>query len=156
MKTVFKIFSLGLLFAFLGPQAGYSQQLPPAFLLGEDESAYDKLCTAYPRTLLAVSNNDLDLALKNWFEFLGDMDRYAKSINFEVKGMKLWLHVFWKEDGSIAHIGFFFLPNSRLFKTEEVKAFFSSFIRQYQPKMKSDRSFSHYTSASFPVLSERR
>ncbi|MBK7338533.1 MAG: hypothetical protein IPJ00_21375 [Saprospirales bacterium] len=41
-------------------------------------------------------------------------------------------------------------------KTEELKALFSGFIRQYKPVVTSDRSFSHYTSAAFPLVSERK
>jgi hypothetical protein len=143
-------------FGTLSAQNAQPQPLTPAFLLGEDETSYEKLCEAHPRTLLAVSNNDIELALKNWFSFLRNVDQYAKTINFDMKGLKVWLHVFWNADGSVAHIGFFVMPNSRNVKTEELKALFSGFIRQYKPVLTSDRSFSHYTSAAFPLVSERK
>lgn len=151
--------AMAMLLAGLGTMAAQNPQpqpLSPAFLLGEDEASYEKLCEGHPRTLLAVSNNDIDLALKNWFSFLRSVDNYAKTINFDMKGLKVWLHVFWNGDGSLSHIGFFIMPNSRNVKPEELKALFSGFIRQYKPTLSSDRSFSHYTSAAFPLVSERK
>jgi hypothetical protein len=156
MPVVFKMFLCCSFALMVAAQSASAQDLPAVFVLGEDETAYERLTNTFPRTLLAVSSNDLEEALKYWLELMGEIDRYSKTINFEIKGMKVWLHVFWNEDGSIAHIGFFFLPNSRNIKEEEVKAFFSSFIRQYKPVLKSDRKFSHYTSVSFPVLAEKK
>lgn len=156
MQVVLRILFLCHLCMMLGTHTISAQDVPAVFVLGEDEAAYERVTNAFPRTLLAVSSNDLEVALKNWLELMGEIDRYSKAINFEIKGMKVWLHVFWNEDGTIAHIGFFFLPNSRNMKQEEVSAFFSSFIRQYKPVLKSDRKFSHYTSVSFPVLAEKK
>ncbi len=93
-----------------------AQVLPPSFMLGEDESAYEKLCEAHPRTLIGVSNNDIDAALKNWLTLVQGIDTYAKSINLNIDGLRVWLHVFWKADGTIDHIGFFIMPNSRFIK----------------------------------------
>jgi hypothetical protein len=156
MKYFLKIFLLCCGFALINTQTALSQDMPAVFVLGEDEAAYEKLAAAHPRALLAVSGNDFEMALRHWLQLMGEVERYSNTINFDIKGMKLWLHVFWNEDGSIAHIGFFFLPNSRNFKPEEVKAFFSGFIRQYKPVLKSDRKFNHYTSVSFPVLAEKK
>ena len=156
MPIVFKMLLCCSILLMAAAQPVTGQEVPAVFVLGEDEAAYERLSNTFPRTLLAVSSNDLAAALKYWLELMGEIDRYSKTINFEIKGMKLWLHVFWNEDGTIAHIGFFFLPNSRNFKVEEVKAFFASFMRQYKPVLKSDRKFSHYTSVSFPVLSEKK
>lgn len=152
MRSVCKMLLCSLLFISGVALSAKAQEMPAVFLLGEDESNYEKLTSAFPRSLIAVSNNDIEVALKNWLQLTASIDEYSRSINFEIKGMKLWMHVFWNEDGSIAHIGFFFLPDSRNFKFEEVKAFFSGFIRQYKPVLKSDRKFNHYTSVSFPVL----
>ena len=150
-----KIFLCSLFLAVAIMPALKAQEVPSVFLLGEDEEVYEKLTSAFPRSLIAVSNNDIEVALKNWLQLMTRIDEYSRSINFEIKGMKLWMHVFWNEDGSIAHIGFFFLPDSRNFKEDEVRAFFSGFIRQYKPVLKSDRKFNHYTSVSFPVLTQR-
>jgi hypothetical protein len=156
MKISFKMLLLCFGLVLVNARTVFSQDLPAAFVLGEDEAAYEKLTAAHPRSLLAVSGNDFEMALRHWLELMGEVERYSKTINFDVKGMKLWLHAFWNEDGTIAHIGFFFLPNSRNFKPEEVKAFFSGFIRQYKPVLKSDRKFNHYTSVSFPMLAEKK
>ena len=156
MQSAIRIFFCCFCFLGIMPSQTSAQNFPPVFILGDDETTYEKLTATFPRTLLAVSSNDLEEALKNWVSLMGEIERYSKAINFEIKGMKVWLHVFWNEDGTIAHIGFFFLPNSRNFVVEEVKAFFSGFIRQYKPVLTSDRNFSHYTSVSFPILAERK
>lgn len=138
------------------PQSANAQSLPAVFVLGEQEAAYEKLCEQHSRTLLAASNNDMDQALKNWFELLQAIDKHAQTINYDIKGLKVWLHVFWNPDGSISNIGFFMMPNSRNFKPEEIKALFSSFMRQYKSSFKSDKPFSHYTSANFPAFIQRK
>ncbi|MFM8449844.1 MAG: hypothetical protein ACKOAY_07035 [Haliscomenobacter sp.] len=143
-------------FTVVGTLQLAAQDLPAAFLLGEDEKAYEALCEAHPRTLVGVSNNDMDTALKSWFSLIQEIEVYANASQFKIDGLKVWLHVFWAPDGSIDHIGFFPLPNSRFIKTEELKALFSSFIRHYKPVLRSERPFSHYTSASFPVLLDRK
>jgi hypothetical protein len=122
------------------------------FQLGQDEAAYEKLTQDYARGLLVVSNNDMKQALNNWYEVLKSMQDHANASNFNISSLKVYLHVFWNADGSIHRIGYFLMPDSRNFKPEEIKAFFGSFIRQYQPKLRSDKNFSHYTSASFPIL----
>jgi hypothetical protein len=149
-------FLLAIACAICIPHAHAQDALPPSFLLGEDEAAYEKLCEAHPRTLIGVSNNDIDAALKNWFGLVKSIETYANSVNFKVDGLRVWLHIFWNTDGKIDHIGFFLMPNSRFFKEEELKALLSGFIRQYKPVLNSDRPFSHYTSASFPVLSAKK
>lgn len=154
-KSIIYTLLIGLV-TILGVLPVSAQQLPPAFLLGEDEKAYEALCEAHPRTLVGVSNNDMDTALKSWFSLIQEMEEYANTAQFKIDGLKLWLHVFWAPDGTIDHIGFFPLPNSRFIKTDELKALFSSFIRHYKPVLQSERPFSHYTSASFPVLLDRK
>lgn len=156
MKKIALLGFAAIIFWAAGSIRANAQAVSPAFMLGEDESAYEKLCEAHPRTLIGVSNNDIDAALKNWLTLVQSIDTYAKSINFNIDGLRVWLHVFWKADGTIDHIGFFVMPNSRFVKSEELKALFSSFIKQYRPVLSSDRPFSHYTTASFPILSERK
>ncbi len=122
------------------------------FELGKDEAAYEKLTQEHTRGLLIVSNNDMKQTLSNWFDLLKSIQEHANQSNFNINGVKIYLHVFWNENGSINRVGYFLMPDSRFIKPEEMKAFFGSFIRQYQPKLSSDKKFSHYTSASFPIL----
>ena len=83
------------------------------------------------------------------------MDAYAENIDFDLKGVKVWLHVFWSETGRIDHLGFLLRPDSRLINVSELKVFFAGFIEQYQLQVTSTRKFNHYTGATFPTVAER-
>ncbi|NRB62155.1 MAG: hypothetical protein HRU40_03840 [Saprospiraceae bacterium] len=131
-----------------------AQNVKKAFILGENEEAYEKLSREHARTLLAVSNNDPEEALGNWFETMRGIERYANSIDFDIKGLKALLHIFWNEDGTIGHIGYFILPDSRNYPPEDLSALLASFVRQHTSELTSDRKFSHYTNVSFPTFVE--
>jgi hypothetical protein len=132
----------------------YAQQsdLPTAFMLGENEKAYEKLTEDYSQSLLEASDNDITKAFEHWLDMMQAVDTYAEKIRFDIKGIRVWLHVFWNPDGSVAHIGYLLRPDSRNAETAELTAFFSSFARQYQFPVKSSKPFSHYTGATFPTL----
>lgn len=130
-------------------------QLPKAFQLGGNEKAYEALTQEYPQTLLAACNNDMKIAFDHWLGMMKELEVYAERINFDIKGVKVRLHVFWDTDGGIEHIGFVFRPNSRNARPEEFSAFLSSFIRQYTFPVQSQQKYSHYTIASFPTFSEK-
>lgn len=133
-----------------------AQNMRKAFLLGENEEQYDQLRTEYARTLLTVFNNNEENALKSWFQLLQAMEAYSEKIDFDLNGMKLYLNVFWNADGSISHIGALPKPDSKNVKSEDLIAFFSSFIRQNTVTgPTSDRKYSHYTTVSFPIFAEK-
>jgi hypothetical protein len=85
------------------------------------------------------------------------METYADAIQFNLKGLKLWIHIFWNEKGEINHIGYFVHPESRQIDKKEMSAFFSAFSRlAAKPDFKSGMKISHYTSASFPTFATSR
>lgn len=137
---------------FLSPVL--AQDLKKAFALGENEEAYEALSKEHARTLLVVSDNDPTEALANWLNTMRSLEDYARSIDFDIKGLKVLLHVFWNEDGSIRNIGYFILPDSRNYAQEDLSALLASFARQYTSELTSDRKFSHYTNVSFPTFVE--
>lgn len=134
----------------------WSQELRKAFVLGTNEEAYEQLSQEHARTLLVVSNNDPQEALVNWLNTMRGIEQYAQSIDFDIKGLKVLLHIFWNEDGTIHRIGYFILPDSRNYQQEDLAALFASFARQYTSELKSDRKFSHYTNVSFPTFVEQK
>lgn len=152
-----KLILLSFLSAFLFTQAqAQIQQLPAVFLLGENEDSYEVATQTYSKTLLEVCSNDMKGAFDHWINMMKDMESFAERIKFDVKGVKVWMHVFWNEQGSIDHIGYFLRPDSRNIKTNELSAFFKAFMNQYETfPLKSDRKFSHYTGATFPTFVER-
>ncbi len=131
-------------------------ELPKVFKLGANEAAYETLVQEYPQTLLAACNNDMKVAFDKWLEMMKALDDHARRINFDIKGIKVRLHVFWDADGSIKHIGYILRTDSRALEKEaEFGAFLSSFTRQYSFPVQSQQKYSHYSIATFPTYSER-
>lgn len=131
-------------------------ELPKVFKLGTNEAAYETLAQEYPQTLLAACNNDMKVAFDKWLEMMKALDEHAGRINFDIKGIKVRLHVFWDADGTIKHIGYILRSDSRVLEKEaEFGAFLSSFTRQYRFPVQSQQKYSHYSIATFPTFSER-
>ncbi len=151
MKLLFSILSL----LFIS-QLGFSQtDSPTVFVLGENEKNYEYLTQQYSQSLLEASGNDIKKAFNYWIDMMSAMDDYSNRVRYDLKGVKVWIHVFWAADGKVDHIGYILRPDSRNVKTEELTAFFSSFTRNYQFPLKSGKNFNHYTGASFPTFVQR-
>ena len=142
-------------FAYAAP--GQGSTLPRVFVLGEDEQAYNHLVESYgTSSLLNVCQNDMEKAFGKWLDMMGAMEAYAQKINFDINGVKIWVHVFWSADGTIDHIAYHLKPNSRNIDQQEFTAFLSSFIKNYKFPLTTDGvNYSHYASASFPTFSKR-
>ncbi len=132
-----------------------SDDMPAVFKLGENEQGYEALNQMYSQTLLEVSNFDTQKAFDSWMNMMREMEDYAKKIRFDVKGIKVWLHVFWNPDGSVSHIGYLLRPDSRNIDALELAAFFKTFMGRYKLPATSNKRFSHYTGANFPIYSEK-
>ena len=133
-------------FNFIG-----AQSLPKVFQLGEYEKAYQEASTASKLTLLDVCNDDIVVAFETWLKMTEAMEAYSKTVQIDIKGVKLWMHVFFDGDGSIQHIGYVFRQDSKNVVKEEFEAFLKSFMVRYQLPVVNENSFSHYSIASFPV-----
>ena len=145
------------LFAVLFPFLGFSMVSPPdtvlpkVFLIGEYEKSYEKAANAYNTMLLTACNDDINKAYDKWISMIQEMEAYSNLIQYDLKGIKLWLHVFWDSKGKIDHIAFHLKPNSKLVDTQELKGFFASFINHYVFPLRTSSDYSHYGSASFPT-----
>lgn len=129
--------------------------LPKVFLLGNHEVAYEKL-SGEGTSLLAVCEDDFNAAHGKWNSLLKEMEAHAEMINYDIKGVKMWLHVFWDDKGKINHIAFYLKPNSRNVKTEEMTAFLTDFVNNYHLPAQYDDHFSHYSGAAFPTLNWKK
>jgi len=125
--------------------------LPKVFLIGEYEEQYGLLYETYHAILLSVCHDDMNLAFDKWMDMITEMEAYANQINFELRGVKVWLKVFWSSAGSIEHISYYLKPNSRNIDTAELSAFLSSFMNHYQLPIRSGVRFTHNGSAAFPT-----
>ena len=104
---------------------------------------------------MALYNNDINLAYKGWGEFLMDVEDFALRLDFDLKGVRLWLNIYFNADGTISNLAFFPKPNSRNVPNDQLVAFFKKFIGQYRLIESSDIGFQHSASASFPTFFHR-
>lgn len=121
-------------------------------LIGSNPKKYEGANLLYKTQLLEVCNNNLDSAYQTWVTVLHDIEKFAESSGFDVKGLKLWIHVFVQND-RIKELYFHPKPNSRNTDFGKVEEFFEKFISVYHFPTYSDTKFNHYGSASFPVFS---
>lgn len=124
---------------------------PKVFILGEHEKAYEQLNLDYSTMLLTACRGDMDVAYEKWISMLSEMEAYATLINYDIKGVKVWLNVFWDKDGTVKHIAYHLKQNSRNIDTAEFTAFLISFINHYKFPLVINKKYSHYGSASFPT-----
>jgi len=125
--------------------------LPKVFQIGEYEEQYGLLYETYHDILLTVCDDDMELAFGKWMHMIEEMEYYAHEIDFDLKGVKVWLKLFWNSDGTIRYLAYHLKPNSLNIDTAELSAFFVSFVNRYQMPVKTNLKFTHNGSAQFPT-----
>ncbi len=156
LKILHNISKLRIACLFVLVQSiSYAQDMPKVFLIGENEAEYEELVTECNTMLLSVCKDSMNVAYSNWLTMLSDMEEYAKTVDYDIKGVKIWINVFWNGDGTLKHIVYYPKSTSRNMDFEELSAFFSSFINNYQLPVKHYSCYSHYGSATFPTFSRR-
>lgn len=126
------------------------------FELGTDEQRYEQLTGSYSQSLLEATGGDITRAFESWLDMQQAIDTYAAEQNYDLNGVRMWLHVFWGPTGRIDQIGFLLRPDSRNVSAAEIKALLGGFAGRYTLPVQSGQRFSHYTGATFPTLSQRR
>ncbi len=154
MRTVLVVCLLAVLTSPVFAQDN-TQALPKVFILGEEEKLYETLTKNYSETLLSACGGNMDLAVEKWLGMMQEMEAYAKKIRYELRGIKLWMHVFWDADGTIKHIGFRLRPDSRNVRQEELAAFLASFMGKYKFPVTYNNTYAHYVGVTFPTFVER-
>jgi hypothetical protein len=127
-------------------------QLPKVFLIGEYSEEFEAMSAEYKDNLMSVCNYDMDVAYKKWMSMLQEMETYSDRIDYDLKGIKIWLKVFIEPDGTVKHIAYYLKPRSRNVDVEELTAFLSSFMNNYKFPLINKTRYSHYGSASFPTI----
>ena len=153
--------SLYILVAFIGlSHTFYAQvtnsdvELPKVFQIGDFTEDYEKLYLSHIN-LLEVCDDNMQFAYDQWLHMLNKMDDMSGELGVDLKGVKLWLNVFWNKDGVINHLVYRPKPNSKNLDDATLSAFFKNFVKHYQLPIKADQSFTHYGGAAFPTLSSR-
>lgn len=152
--VIFSIFSFCSLIVFGQQQKPSEGPTAKVFYIGENEKEYEKIVKNYSTMLFTVCENQMEKAYDNWSLFLKDVDAYIAKQNYDLKGVKLWLNVFWDKDGTIDYIVFYPKPNSKNVNYDQLKVLLTSFCKNYQSPLKFTSGFSHYGSASFPLFSK--
>ena len=143
------------LIACLSFTVSNAQQLPKVFLLGEHEAGFDELTKKHSDMLLTVCGDSMNVAFTKWQDLLINMETYAEELSYDIKGSKMWSNIFWYPEGRIKHIAYYLKPNSRNLDQDKLKLFLISFMNQYNLPISYNKNFSHYGSASFPMISPR-
>jgi hypothetical protein len=126
--------------------------LPVVFYIGEHEKLYEKMIGETPVSLYSVHDNNPEATMKYWNEWFKSFEDYAESKNKSVYGIKVWINVFWKEDGHINHIAFYPKPDSAHRNYDEFKVLLKDFIQKsHYPRISFSQSFCHFGSIQFPV-----
>ena len=128
--------------------------LPSVFFIGEFEEEYERLSVNCERKLLNNCGESMELAYAKWMGLLSDIEGYSDQMNFDLKGIKIWINVFWNSDGTIKHLVYFPKPNSKNMDWDELTVFFDSFLAQYQSPIIDQVCFSHNGSANFPIYAK--
>lgn len=146
-----------LLGSFADSAAGQqptTDALPSVFLIGEFEDEYEQLSVNCDRKLLNNCNEQMEVAYYKWMGLLNDIEGYSDQLNFDLKGIKIWINVFWNADGTIKHLVYYPKPNSKNMDFDQLTDFFDSFLAQYQSPITDQVCFSHNGSANFPIYAK--
>lgn len=131
---------------------GEEKAYPTVFQIGDQPDAFEELSEDYETGLLDVCDDDVKKAHQQWTLMLKAMEKHAKTKGFNINGVKMWMKVFWKKDGTIKHIAFHLKPTSKNIDRKALQRFLKSFAKSYGSEIKASENYSQYSSASFPTL----
>ncbi len=137
--------------SLFGQTSGNS--LPQVFFIGEYQTEYDQLIIKHSEVLLNIHNNSMDKAFNQWTSILTSLEQYSEKRHFDLKGVKIWINVFWDVNGKIKHLAFYPKPNSKNIDYEKMKSVVSDFLESYNGvAFPSKKAYSHYGTANFPIF----
>ncbi len=119
--------------------------------IGENEEEYEQLMATCSTPLLYVSGNSMDEAYDIWTQMLADMTTKADDQGLDIKGVKIWINMFWEANGSIKKILYYPKPKSKNMDFDQLTAFFNTFADDYNLDLDYESCFSHHGTAAFPV-----
>lgn len=84
-----------------------------------------------------------------------DLEDYADAKGLDIRGAKLWLKVYFNENGKLEHLAFYPKPNSKNIPSEQLIALFKNFVRDYHAPVIWEKGYQHSTNVSFPTYYSR-
>lgn len=143
--TFLLVFSLGThLF-------GQKNNYPQVVNVAQRSELLEELSTDYKSSLFSASDADFIKTTKNWQHVLMGVEKYAEEIDFDMKGVKIWIKVFFAKDGNINHITYILSETSINIDTIELEAFFRSFMKNYKLPVSHDQKFAYDARIQFPL-----
>ena len=144
------------LVSWLGSQTDITSQYhsPKVSLIGEDSKQYEELVNHCGVSLLTASDGNMESAYLHWIKFIRSIELYAVEQEWDINGLKVWMNVFWDEEGNIQNMYYYPKPNCRNIVFEEFSHFLNDFAAESKISLKHDTCFSHYASVSFPTFAE--
>jgi hypothetical protein len=124
---------------------------PKVVDVAQHSEILEDLSTNYKSSLFSASGADFIKTTKNWQHTLVGLEKYAEEINFDLKGIKIWIKVFFAKDGNIDHITYILAENSINIDSIELEAFFRSFMRNYKLPESHEQKFSYDARVQFPL-----
>ncbi|MDF1694452.1 MAG: hypothetical protein P1U56_01380 [Saprospiraceae bacterium] len=131
-----------------------SQTISKVSLIGENEQEYEQMMAECSSSLLSIADNSMDKAFNHWTSMLAQMESSAENQGLDIKGVKVWMNLFWDSNGSIKKMVYYPKPNSKNIDFDKLTAFFESFAENFSLEIDNSSCFSHYGSASFPILTK--
>lgn len=135
-------------------QPGSLDTLPRVFTVGEYSKQYEDLVTECELPLLQISAMSMDKASEHWLKVLRELELHAESMEFDIKGVRLWINIFWNADGSIRHMVYFPKRNSKNVDFKRLAVVLRSFCESSTTKLRAPACYSHSGSARFPTHAE--
>ena len=123
--------------------------------MGEFGKAYEILVSECEVPLNDILGSSMDSTYHHWIKTLNQLERHAENMQFDIRGVKVWMNIFWADNGDIQHIAYFPKKTSRNIDFKRFVKMLESFIEQYTGTLKHSSCYSHYGSASFPTHADR-
>ncbi|WMX15227.1 MULTISPECIES: hypothetical protein [unclassified Aureispira] len=141
-----------LLFFSLSTQVWAQQSdFPKVVNVAQRSEILEELSSRYKSSLFSASDADFIKTTQNWQHILVAIEKYAEEIDFDLKGVKIWIKVFFAKDGNLDHITYILSENSINIDTIELEAFFRSFMKNYKLPESHEQKFSYDARILFPL-----
>lgn len=124
---------------------------PKVINISNNSELLEQLSAEYHNSLFTASDTNVVKTMQNWKHCLTAMEIYSEQIQFDLKGVKLWLKIFWAKNGSIDHITYYLSDKSINIDKVDLEAFLRSFMRNYELPESHNRKFSYDARVMFPL-----
>jgi hypothetical protein len=125
--------------------------LPVVFTVGEYGKQYEQLVMDCETHLIELTDQSMDSAYVYWLDLMKQLEFHADTSGFDIKGVKIWINIFWNPNGTMRHIVFFPKKSSRNIDFDKLKLVLERFARKFKIIARYKDCFSHFGSASFPT-----